>query len=281
MIRSILAAVDGSPASLAGMQQAAAWAKRLGAELRAMFVEDKQRYEYFPAISSFDGGMTMPSSLPEEEQRKELARFAAEREEIRQAYEEIVGAAGISSDFSTPCGNLGDILVAEARMVDLVVMGRRGRNDPPDSTKAGPTTESLIHDALRPVLVVPENGRTEGPVLFAFDGSLGVNRVVMHGAHLTAALNAKAVVVTADDDPEKGARVQAGLRRYLAPHGIDAQCELARGKPAAAIIAAAEAHRAGMIVMGAFGHSAIRELFFGSTTLDILEHTRCPVLLMA
>jgi nucleotide-binding universal stress UspA family protein len=33
--------------------------------------------------------------------------------------------------------------------------------------------------------------------------------------------------------------------------------------------------------MGAFGRNPIFELFFGSTTLSVLERSPCPVLLMA
>jgi nucleotide-binding universal stress UspA family protein len=35
-----------------------------------------------------------------------------------------------------------------------------------------------------------------------------------------------------------------------------------------------------MIVMGAFGHNPLHELFFGSTTLETLAEAQCPVLLM-
>jgi len=281
MIKSILSAVDGSPSSVAGMKQAVAWAKRLGAEVRVAFVEDEQRFVYYPAVSSFEGGMAVPVTLPEEDLAKVTEEVRAEVSELRKLYEAEVQAAGVTGEFLSPRGNVNDLLVAEARMADLVVMGRRGKSDPAGSTKAGPTTETLIHDAVRPVLVVPEAGRMSGPVVFAFDGSVGINRVLIHGAVLTASLKTKAVVVTVDDNAERGAALQNMALRYLKPHGIEADYVVRKGRPANTIAQVAEERQAGLVVMGAFGRSPIRELFFGSTTLDVLEQVNCPVLLMA
>ena len=34
-----------------------------------------------------------------------------------------------------------------------------------------------------------------------------------------------------------------------------------------------------LLVMGAYGHSRVRELILGSTTVQVLRRTTCPVLL--
>jgi len=38
---------------------------------------------------------------------------------------------------------------------------------------------------------------------------------------------------------------------------------------------------AGLIVMGAFGTNRLKELIFGSTTMNVLEKAECPILLVA
>jgi nucleotide-binding universal stress UspA family protein len=53
------------------------------------------------------------------------------------------------------------------------------------------------------------------------------------------------------------------------------------GHPAAAISQYAQEIEAGLIVMGAYGHSRLVEMLFGSTTRDVLEDAQCPVLLAA
>jgi nucleotide-binding universal stress UspA family protein len=88
-------------------------------------------------------------------------------------------------------------------------------------------------------------------------------------------------VLTVDDKADRAGALQGSLKPYLETHGIGAKLTVERGKPAAAIVKAAETHGAGMIVMGAFNRNPVYELFFGSTTLAVLERSPCPILLTA
>ena len=51
-----------------------------------------------------------------------------------------------------------------------------------------------------------------------------------------------------------------------------------KGKAAEVIVNSAKKTGAGLIVMGAFNRNPVYELFFGSTTLNVLDHAPCPVL---
>jgi nucleotide-binding universal stress UspA family protein len=280
-MKRILVALDGSPPAHTALGQAAEWAARLGAELTGIFVEDEWRFVYYPTAASFEGGMSTPVPLPQDELEEENDKVKAEGDVIRTTFEQATKDKVPNATMVTVRGNVNEILIAEARAADLVVMGKRGRNDPPDSKKAGPTTEAIIHDALRPVLVVPEHGNTDGGALFAYDGSAGVQRVVVPGTILAKAKGQGATVITVGDDEAKANTLQGLIRKYLQAHGIDGVYQVVRGKPALQIVEAAQANNSGMIVMGAFGHGPIRQLVFGSATLSVLEHTPCPVLLMA
>ena len=280
-MKSILVALDGSPSSMAALDEGVKWAARLNAVLRGIFVEDKSWFVQHPMRTSIEGGISTPFPMPPDELAVATEKGKEEGEAIRTAF--LAAAAGkvANASLTTPRGNVNEILIAEARAADLVVMGKRGRNDPPDSQKPGPTTEALIHDALRPVLVVPEQGRTEGGVLLAYDGSISVQRAIVPGTLLAKAAGHALNVLTVDDDQAKGRAMQAMLKKYLHAHGVGAVFEVARGKPAKEIINAARSFHCGLIVMGAFGHGPFRKLLFGSSTLRVLEATPCPVLLMA
>jgi nucleotide-binding universal stress UspA family protein len=283
MIRSILAALDGSPASLAGLKEAVRWAVILGAELRGAFVEDEQRFVYYPAGFSAEGGVPVAAPLPEEDMAAENEKVRQEGAQIRKAFEQALQGKSVRSEFIQVRGNVNQILTREARAADLVVMGRRGRNDPVDSTEAGPTTETLIHSALRPVMVVPERFSGDGAFIFAYDGSKGAQRVVAAGTELVAAVKGKAWALSIGDDPQLERDHKEVLARYWRAYGIQTAFRVAKreGKASAMIVDFARQEKAGMIVMGAFGHNPLRELFFGSTTLETLSETACPVLLMA
>lgn len=279
-MRSILVALDGSAPSLAALEQAVGWAQLLGAELRGLFVEDEWRFVYYPTAATFEGGLSTPVPLPPDKLEQENEAAKAEGEAIKQAFLKAVEGRPIDAHMSILRGNVNEILTGEARAADLVVMGKRGRNDPPDSRKPGPTTEALIHDALRPVLVVPENARASGGVLLAYDGSISANRVLVPGALLARAGGLAVNVLSVNEEPHRSKVLHGTAGKYLRPHGIEPGFQSVKGRPADEIIKAAEALQSGLIVMGAFGHGPIRQLVFGSSTLDVLEFTPCPVLLM-
>jgi nucleotide-binding universal stress UspA family protein len=281
MINRILVAVDGSPAALAAMEQAVNWAVLLKAELVAAFVADEQRFVYYPTAASFEGGVVIPVPLPEDRMKAEVGKVAAEEKEIRAAHQKATQGKKIATRFLTERGDVNAILLREARTADLVVIGKRGRFDPPGSRQAGPTTETLIHDALRPVLVVPANSRTQGPFLIAYDDSKGVQRILPAAMDLTAGAGQSAIVLTVDDKADRAAALQAALKPYLASHNVSVKLIVERGKAASTIVKVAESQGAGLIVMGAFNRNPVYELFFGSTTLGVLERSPCPVLLTA
>jgi nucleotide-binding universal stress UspA family protein len=282
MMKSILVALDGSPASLVGLTEAVSWAERLQAELRGFYVENEQRFVYFPPGISAEGGMPVAIPLPAPDMARENEKIRKEGDEIQAAFEAAAKGLTVRCTFHRERGNVNAILTREARSADLVVIGRRGHHEPPSSSRPGPTTETLIHQALRPVLVVPEHPASGGGSVFAYDGSRGVQRVLVTGTQLAKAKGGAVHVISILDDPDQGQELRATLERYWAPYGIQAEYAQVprKGKVSTLIVNHATQKKAGLIVMGAFGHNPIRELLFGSTTLDVLEHTPCPVLLM-
>ena len=281
MIRSMLTAVDGSSSSLAALRVAADWAARLEARLDAVFVEEEQRFITYSVAADVGGGVVYPMPLPPDKLAAEQKKVAEERAAIEKAFGEITRGKVKEAQFRSLPGGTNAVLIQAGRAADLIVMGKRGRFDPPASRRTGPTTETLIHDALRPVLVVPEQARAQGPLLVAFDDSKGVQRVLPFALELAERLGLATAVLTVDEKAERGRRTQESLVPLLGAHRTAARFFVEKGTPADTICRAAEREQAGCIAMGAFGRHPIYELFFGSTTLAVLERAQCPVLLMA
>jgi len=281
MIRTILAAVDGSASADQGLRLAAQWAAELPARLEAVFVENEDRYVTYEFAATVEAGVAFPVPLPPDKLAEEKRKVAEEREGVRRAFEQATAGKVPDALFTAAAGSVNSILAQAARTADLVVIGNRGRFEPPTDRSAGPTTETLIHNASRPVLVVPDGARMAGPFVVAFDDSKGVQRVLPAAFELAERLKRETIVLTLDNDPDLGKRTQDEMRRYLSAHDVSARYIVERGRAAPAILQCAQKEGAGMIVMGAFGHNPIYELFFGSTTLSVLERSQCPVLLMA
>lgn len=282
MIKSIVVDVDGSAASLAALNEAVKWAELLNVELRAVFVEDEQRFMYYPIGTAVEDEVPVPILLPDDEAAEIKAKVDEEGSAIRAEFDRLTAGKAFTSSYSQIRGNVNEVLTDEARAADLTVIGRRGRASGA-GTELGPTTETLIHNALRPVLVVPENPHTEGETVFAYDGSRGVQRVMVSGTELAHARGGEVVAITIGDDEAYAAELDRVLSRYWQPYDVRGRCEFIeeKGKLVDIIANYTIENKAGLLVMGAFGHNPVREFLFGSTTLDVLAKVSCPVLLMA
>jgi nucleotide-binding universal stress UspA family protein len=84
-----------------------------------------------------------------------------------------------------------------------------------------------------------------------------------------------------------GERAAAGLdaaAALLKRHGAPVaarQVPSGAGGAGATLLGAAEAEGADLLVMGAYGHSRLRELVLGGATREVLRDARVPVLLSA
>jgi nucleotide-binding universal stress UspA family protein len=287
MIRRMLVALDGSAAAKAALAAALRLAELTGARLSGVFVEDEMRFMTFPAVTFMEGGVAVPVPLPDDALRKVEAEVRSEALALRKEFDAAIQAQPrVKGEFASIRGGINAVLADEGRAADLIVIGRRGkRPGEKKTTRPGPTTEAMVHDSLRPVLVVPAGARQGGATLFAYDGSRAAQRVAVMGALLasleTQRTGAGCHVLTVDDDPEGARKTQEALLRYLAAYELAPRAIAAKGNAAQQILDQANAKGAGLIVMGAFGHSPLRELIFGSTTLRVLEGTACPVLMMA
>lgn len=70
------------------------------------------------------------------------------------------------------------------------------------------------------------------------------------------------------------------IRASFESDGIEAKAQLLFGNPGSAIVQSARQIGAGYVVLGSQGHGALRHLLLGSTTLFVLKHSPCPVLVV-
>ena len=79
---------------------------------------------------------------------------------------------------------------------------------------------------------------------------------------------------------EQVERVLQPVRQFAAQVGWTARFTSAIDHPAEAIVAAAEAEKPALLVMGTHGHSALGNVLLGSVTTGVLARCRVPVLLI-
>lgn len=183
-----------------------------------------------------------------------------------------------------PFGGLQGMVGARARFADLVVQAR------PYGADALPAQEAVVEAALfeggAPVLMVPETGlpRDFGQrVVVAWNQSNEALAAVRRALPLLQAADRVCVAIV--DPPAHGPeRSDPGgnLTQMLARHGVRAEVAvLARTLPRVSdvLMRYMDDRDASLLVMGAYGHSRLREAILGGATRNVLENARHPVFL--
>jgi nucleotide-binding universal stress UspA family protein len=167
----------------------------------------------------------------------------------------------------------------EAHYSDLSILNVR-----PGITGMSQLAEAVIFGSGRPALLLPE-GTSMGSardLVIAWDGSAKSARA-LHDAEPFLAKADNVVVLTVEDDkPIDGAEIGNKLSRYLAAHGCRPSCQTIKsaGRPIAECLQDYSIGRgANLLVMGAFGHSRVRDFILGGATKGVLENSRFPTLL--
>ncbi|HSA80603.1 MAG TPA: universal stress protein [Geminicoccaceae bacterium] len=180
---------------------------------------------------------------------------------------------------------VADALATNARYADLVILGQHDPDDP----AAGPRylQEEVILGSGRPALIVPYIGpaATFGErVMIAWDASREAARAVNDALPLLERAKAAGVVTVNPGDKPFGHGEEPGadIGLHLARHGIKVEVQRVESRDldtANAILSHVANEGADVLVMGAYGHSRLREVVLGGVTRTILAEMTVPVLM--
>jgi nucleotide-binding universal stress UspA family protein len=175
----------------------------------------------------------------------------------------------------------GNLFSSIARRFDVSIIRQ---SEPDEDTTNSLMIESALFDSGRPVLVVPyvqRGGAKLDRGLVCWDGSRNAARAVADAMPLLA--RAKAVeVVIVGDRPKSREIPGADIARHLARHGAKVEVreivapDLDAGN---AILSHAADISADFMVMGAYGHSRLREFILGGVTRSLLKTMTLPTLM--
>lgn len=141
--------------------------------------------------------------------------------------------------------------------------------------------ETLILLSGRPVLVLPQgHGGRLDRVVVGWDGSAPVARAMNDALPVLRAAQSVTVLTIGGDKPSDHLAPWPDAVRHLLRHGVRAQgreVEPEDLSTAEALENRLKAERADLVVMGAFGHSRLREIVLGGVTEHILSSTPTAV----
>lgn len=214
--------------------------------------------------------------------------FKDNAQRVREVFEGAMSKEGFSFDLHqvdarTPV--IADEVVAQGRSCDLVVVSA---TNPDEITGVERDfVEQVVMSAGRPVLVLPFKGPaalSTDEIVIGWDGGREAARAAFDALPLLKlASRVRIVRVDPQKDPAlRGSVPGADLAEGLARHGVKAE---AQGYPTSgqdegqALMRCADDCGAGLIVMGAYGHSRLAEFIFGGATRFVLTRMTRPVLM--
>lgn len=276
--KDLLVHLDGSDQATVRLDYAAALAARHGAHLVGLHaVEGGLPY----GLTADMGGASLGLLL---EELREAAEAGAAR--MRAAFEDRLRRDGLQGEWREAMAMPAEAVALHARYADLAVLGQP---EPGSATAAiyEMILEAVLFTAGRPILMLPYAGRftaTPSTVLVGWNASKEAARAVhealplMRGAAevRVLAVNPRHGIGGHGDVPA------ADIALHLARHGVAATAQHAIAieiRESDVLLNTAADLSAELLVMGAYGHSRLREMVLGGVTRGILARMTVPVLL--
>ena len=280
---TILTCTDGA-AYAGSIYQHSAWAaQRLGAGVEILHALEHHREHTQKIDLSGTIGIDARAELTEELTKLEEAQSRVARLkgkailEDARAQLESLGVTQITATLRH--GSLLETLQDLEPRADLVVVGKRGEHAGPSQSPLGSNLEELVRISIRPVLVAARSFRPLTRVLIAYDHSASAKKAVAFASSspLFRGLECHLLMVGRSDAAHESALNDA--KNQLATSGLNPKAQLLPGNAATVIAEQVQSHTIDLLVMGAYGHSHIREFFVGSTTTKLVRGCSIPVLM--
>ena len=279
----VMACIDGSPSTTAVCDYAAWASQRLTAPLTFLHVIDRAQYPQ-PGDLSGNIGLGSREHLLEElasldEQRGKLAREQGQL--MLDAAKQRASDAGIvDASVRQRHGNLVETLRELEADVRLLVIGKRGDGSLKPGQLVGSQLENTIRSMHRPILVTPTDFKAPQSAMMAFDASATALKGIemLAASPLLKGLPIHLVMVGPDISSSKQPLEEAARR--LRDAGFEVQTAMLAGEVEPTLHAYQAQQQIDLLVMGAYGHSRIRQFLVGSTTTSMLRSTTTPLLLL-
>lgn len=282
-MKTILSCTDGSIYASSVYDYTAWAARRLDANVHVVHMLDPQTnligHTDLSGNLDLDSGNELLSELVQLEQTKK--RLARERGKLilKQAEQQLQAAGVKSVKTEQQHGLLVDALVRLERDADLVVVGKRGESADFAKLHLGSNLERVIRASIRPVLVASRQFEAIDRFLIAYDGGPSVEKAVTFACENPLLNGLECHLVRSgkiDDKAEWYLQETAGKLRQA---GYTVHATATPGDPEHVIAEAISRHAIKLLVMGAYGHSRIRQLMIGSTTTAMVRTCRVPIMM--
>lgn len=280
----VLACVDQSPYADCVADYAAWAARRMCAPLEFLHIIDRH-----PEIGSGEDhsgaiGIDAQEDLLARLSDKDATRTREAREQgrifINRLRERAIAAGVAAPDVRQRYGMLADTLAEQQEGVRLFVLGRRGASAETTQRDLGRNVERVVRALTRPILAVTGVFKEPRRVLIAFDGGIVTRRGVEMVAASPLFRGIPCHLLMSGKESANAPRQLEWAKATLEAAGFEAPALLIPGDAESVIARTVRDQDIDLLIMGAYTHSPLHSLFFGSKTSDLLRSSKVPTLLL-
>lgn len=285
---NVVACIDGSNTTPA-VCDFASWASlRLDAPLKLLHVLDKNEFaksQHLGGNISGNIGLGSRESL-----LQELTELDEKRGKIALQHGhlllEIAKLRAQESGVKAPIcrqrhGDLVDTLIEMESDIRLLVMGKQGSLGDSIGEHVGNNLERVVRTMHRPILVTPQTFNTVQNFMIAFDGSATTCKGVEMVANSALFRGLPCHIVMVNNETKDVSDQLSWAKDALEAADFVVSIHVTSGEVKQALCDYRDTNHISMVVMGAYGHSKIRQFFVGSTTTKMIQHSRdVPLLLL-
>lgn len=276
-MKNIIACIDGANSTTSTCEASAWVANKVDAPLVLFHALDHSTQ---PVVSEFSGQIGLGS---QEELLEELAKLDEARSKImlkhgnallEEAQKWALNQGVKDVRKLQRHGSLLEGLLDLEEELRVLIIGRSG-----DYHSVGSQLETVIRSIKAHILVVCEGFRLPDSYLIAFDGSAISEKLIDKAIQTPLLKGLDCHLVMIDDGGNKDTAFEKA-RIQLEESGISVTAASLTGSVDKALIDYQQQHGIGMMVMGAYGHSQLRQFFVGSNTTKVLSNSSVPLLLI-
>lgn len=274
-MNKILLCVDGMQNALALCNAAIFFAKRYEANITFFNVLEEE--VLIDAAFAGDLGFGVNASFVEKTLEQDFEKNA-ENKEYANSLEFICKnhclKQGVNLDSLRVNGDFIQELQEHSKDYKLVVLGKLGKE------KMGHNIKNALKQLSTPIFLCQDEFKQINSLLLAYDGSEFLDENLKKALKEPIFSNIQRTLLTLNTDRQQALDDLNKAKAIFKEFNIEIKIDYLLEEDAKSLLNYAKKHNYDAIAMGAYSSGALKHLFFGSFTDEIIQHSHLPLLIL-
>ena len=284
-MKKLLVCIDGSFPYMESCLKYTEWLiKKTGISADVLYVSDAHQFD-FSMMADFTGSV---GAQPYQNLYSQLKQVEQEKTHIIQStVEHFFNEAGLANKvtFTHKAGSIVDLYQEYENSevgIDFVMLGKRGEDANFATEHLGSTMERIVRASQRPCFVACRKYKPIQKIALAYDDSTSARHALQFLLRVQFLKDTQIDLINVCEDDIVTPELQQSLASVadnLKDAGYYVKTSIIEDEVSDGISNYITINDIDLLIMGAYGHSAIRHLLIGSTTTDLIRRCKISVLL--